>query len=65
MNSKQIAIHNEADEAWNQAYDATLNADKAAGRRYDRRMYAEAAHVASATVLKACDCKRCSLQEGA
>jgi len=39
-------------EAWSAAWDATREADKAAGRRYDKDRQAEAAHAARMAVLK-------------
>jgi hypothetical protein len=49
----KLALDRAAEEAWDSAWDAARDADSAAGRRYDRRMYAEAASAARRSVYLA------------
>lgn len=52
MDAAELAVDNAAWEAWERAWNEARDADRAAGRRYDKDRYAEAAHDARIAVLR-------------
>lgn len=58
----RIERHERASAAWDRAWDDARDEDRRLGRAYDRRLYAEKAHAASAVVLGECRAAVCSCQ---